>query len=189
MPSLDKELPAKLKVNDSRQLESEVRKQMEKSLKSNLEGLLRSRTLEKLMELNPIQLPQGLIAMEIQYLQQLAQQEHALMKSKGMPVPELSFDFFKQQAERRVRLGLLLSDVIKKHHIQRNDEKVRQKINEITADFPNPEEAAKWYYQNKQLLTEVETLSLEEQVVEKLLEKATVVEKSINYEEAMNIQK
>ena len=186
LPSLEEELPKKLQFQgDATALRGEVRKQMEKTLKNNLDAIFRSRVLEKLIELNPILLPQGLIAGEIKYLQHLAQEEQNLMKSKGMQPTDMSFEFYKQQAEKRVRLGLLLADVIKQYQIKVDQAKVRQKILEVTSDYPNPEEAAKWYYQNKELLTEVETLSLEEQVVEKLLEKATITENSVSYDDAM----
>jgi trigger factor len=83
-------------------------------------------------------------------------------------------------------LGLLGGEIAKKWDIRSDKGKVREKINELVAasGYGQPEEMVAWYYQNKRLLSEIETLVLEDQVVDKLIEQAQVTDKTITYQEA-----
>ncbi len=83
-------------------------------------------------------------------------------------------------------LGLLVGEAIKNFGIKSDKNKVRDKINEMVmaSGYENPEEMAAWYHQNKRLMSEIETLVLEDQVVEKLLTQAQIVEKHVSYQEA-----
>ncbi len=101
-------------------------------------------------------------------------------KGKDPAKIQLPRDPFIPQAKKRVILGLLVGEEVKRLGIKSDKNKVREKINEMVmaSGYHNPEEMAAWYYQNKRLMSEIETLVLEDQVVEKLLEQAQVATKN-----------
>jgi trigger factor len=94
-------------------------------------------------------------------------------------------DMFRAQAERRVKLGLILNDIIVREAIKPDAARVRTAVEEIASTYEDPQEVIGWYYGNKQQLQGVESMVLEEQVVEKLLEQATVSDKACSYEEVL----
>eukprot|EP01026_Neomeris_dumetosa_P045885 TRINITY_DN38951_c0_g1_i5.p3 TRINITY_DN38951_c0_g1~~TRINITY_DN38951_c0_g1_i5.p3 ORF type:complete len:129 (+),score=28.75 TRINITY_DN38951_c0_g1_i5:182-568(+) len=92
---------------------------------------------------------------------------------------------FREQAKQRTALGLLVSEVVQKEGITADKDKVRSLIEEAAASYEDPEEVVNYYYNNEQLLSGVEAAALEEQVVEFLLDKASVKEEKVSYDEAL----
>jgi trigger factor len=92
---------------------------------------------------------------------------------------------FTEQAERRVRLGLLLGEVIKAEKISPDADKVRAKVEEIASTYQEPEQVVEYYYGNQEQLQAVESAVLEDQVVDTILAKATVTESEESYEDVI----
>ena len=95
---------------------------------------------------------------------------------------------FREQAERRVKLGLIMSQIVKQHELKVDPAKVKEMVESIAAPYEHPEEVVKWYYSDKQRLAEVESLVFEEQVVDWVMDQAQVEEKSIEFSDLMNPQ-
>jgi trigger factor len=93
---------------------------------------------------------------------------------------------FLENAERRVKLGLLLAEFIAKHELRADGERVRDAIAEMATTYQNPQEVIDYYYSNQQQLAAVEAKVLEDQVVEKLLATANVTENKCSYQEAIS---
>ena len=93
---------------------------------------------------------------------------------------------FSERAERRVKLGLLLSELITKLDVQADAGRVRAEIEEMASTYQDPEEVINWYYANQEQLANVESKVLEDQVVEKLLDKAEITEQPCSYQEAIS---
>jgi trigger factor len=93
---------------------------------------------------------------------------------------------FTENAERRVKLGLVLAEFIAKHELKADSDKVRTAIEEMAATYQDPQEVIDYYYSNQQQLSAVESKVLEDQVVEKLLASAHVVENECGYQDAIN---
>ena len=93
---------------------------------------------------------------------------------------------FAENAERRVKLGLVLAEIVAKNELKPGREKVREVIEEMASTYQNPQEVIDYYYSNQQQLAAVESKVLEDLVVEKLLEKANIVTKDCNYQDAIN---
>lgn len=188
-PLSDEELAKKLGAEGGFEgLKKEVRKQMEMSLTQALDARLRSNVLEKLLELNPITIPHSLVESEIRYLQHINKTQHEMMQKrygKEIPAPEIPKETYTKEAEKRVRLGLLLAEIIKRHQIHSDAEKVHARVNDLASQSPNPDAVKKSYYQNKELMAEVEAAVLEGQVVDKLLETAKVEFKAVSYDDVM----
>lgn len=173
-------------------LKRRLREEMETELKNRLSTRLKDQVLDRLIELHPIEIPQAMVEDEINQLQAVARQQIATQpgwKGKDVEKIQLPRDPFIIQAKKRVTLGLLVGEEVKHFGIKSDKNKVREKINEmvLASGYHNPEEMAAWYYQNKRLLSEIETLVLEDQVVEKLAEQAQITEKKASYQEVFAV--
>ena len=106
--------------------------------------------------------------------------------AQGMDLKSLLPDeMFEENAERRVKLGLILSEMIVKHELKADPEKVRETIEEMASTYEQPEEVVNWYYSNQEQLSAVESRVLEDSVVDKLLESANIIDKECSYQDAL----
>jgi len=94
-------------------------------------------------------------------------------------------ELFAEEAEKRVRLGLIVNAVIEKESIEADADRVKSKIDDIASSYEQPEQLINYYYSNEQALSQVQGLVLEEQVVERLLEKMSVETVEMSYQEAI----
>lgn len=163
----------------------EIRRTLEQNLHQVLENKLKTQVLDKLNELNQIEVPKALVINETrQMMQQLLNQLRS--GQFGGHLPDLNSDAIQEQAQRRVRLGLLLAEAIKKYEIKLDGQKVQEEINRIASAYENPQEVITWYNKNQEQMANIEAGVIEDQIVAKLLEQAQVVEKSATYDEVMN---
>jgi len=130
--------------------------------------------------------PYSLVAQEIdgmrgQMFQQFGGQASPEMDLKSI----LPDDMFKDQAERRVKLGLLLGEMISKFELRADPAKVREAIEDIASTYQEPEEVINWYYSENEQLAQVESRVLEDQVVEKLLADAQIEDQQSSYQDAL----
>jgi trigger factor len=164
-------------------LRAEVRKNMERELEQALKAANKQAVMDKLVEINPVDVPKALVESESRALVDQMRQNMHVPKGKSM---DLDPAMFEPQARRRVTLGLILSELIKSNDIKATPEAVRGQVEKLAASYEHPEEVINWYYSDKRRLSEVESLVLEDQVVEWVLEKsgASTVERS--FDEVMN---
>jgi len=167
----------------------EVRKNMQRELERKLKNLLKQNIVEKLVELHPIDLPISLIeqeALNLQremlgpYMQQLKPEQVQELLAK-MPVD----DKLKDKAKKRVQVGLVFAALLDEHTIKVDDDKIKKAIEEIAASYDDKQEVINYYYSDKQRLAEVESMVLEDQVIDMLTEQATIAEKPSTYKEVM----
>jgi trigger factor len=163
----------------------EVKANMERELKNAHKNHIKSQVLDQLIEANTVELPNALIASEIQALrsqmaQQFGQQAENLDLKSLLPD-----DMFKEQAERRVTLGLLVGEVIKLQDLKADGDKVREMIDEIASTYQEPEEVVTYYYSNQQMLASIESVVLEDQVVDHLVSVSDVTETESTYEDVI----
>jgi trigger factor len=104
------------------------------------------------------------------------------MKVDGMPIPP---DLFKDQAERRVRLGLILAELVRANNLQAHADQVKAQIDDFAQSYEDPAEVLRWYYADRSRLGEVEALVLEENVVKYVVAQAVVTETSVQFDELM----
>ena len=189
-PPNDSELAKRLGVDDgdTEKMRAEIRANMQRELDGNLTNKVKQIVMDEILKLNPIEIPKALIDGEAQHL---AEQMANNLIRQGMPKEQVQLQpsIFNEQAKRRVALGLILAEVIKQQKIDASAERVRQKIDAIAAPYERPQEVVSWYYADKRRLSEIESLVLEEQVVEWILGQAKVTEKSMSFNDVMNPQK
>ena len=94
-------------------------------------------------------------------------------------------DMFVPQAEHRVKLGLIVNEVMKRDPMDADPDRVRAMIEKLAAPYEEPEQVINWYYTNQEQLDQIQNLVLEEQMVEKVLAAAKVTEVELSYEEAI----
>ncbi len=185
LPEMNEEFFALYGVNEGgeEKFREEVRDNMERELKNALQTKLKNRVMEQLLALHDVELPSGLVATEIQNLkQQMAQQFGG---GQEMDLSVLPDEMFRDRAERMAALGLIMSEVVNSAEIEVDQDLVRAKIEEQAATYEQPQEVIDYYYNNKQLLQRLESAVLEDQVVEHLLQAASIEEESLSYEDAL----
>jgi trigger factor len=156
---------------------------MERELKQALAGRNKQAAMDKLMELNKVEVPAALVDQEAEGLKrQMMQQMYTPQGKSGV---DLDASMFREQAERRVTLGLVLSELIKSREIKVSEEQLRAKVEEIAATYEKPEEVVKWYYSDKKRLSEVESLALEDAVVDWVFAQGDVSEKMSSFDEVL----
>ncbi|GGU57177.1 trigger factor [Pseudomonas laurentiana] len=160
---------------------AEVRKNMERELRQAIKTKVKNQVMDGLLAANPIEVPKALLENEVNRLRvQAVQQFGGNIKPEQLPA-----ELFEEQAKRRVVLGLIVAEVVKQNELKPDEDRVRELIQEMASAYQEPEQVVAWYYKNDQQLNEVRSVVLEEQVVDTVLQKATVTDKSVSYEEAV----
>jgi trigger factor len=166
-------------------LRAQVRENMERELRGVLREVTKTNVMDALLEKNKIDLPQVMVKQE---MENLVQQMQNMLAQQGVPMPKdrpMDPELYRDQAERRVSLGLLMSELIGKEGIVASDEKVREAVEEIAAPYENPQEIIDHYYGDQNRLAEVQAVVMEQAVVDWVLEKAEKVENKTNFDEIM----
>jgi trigger factor len=160
---------------------AEVRKNMERELRQAIKTKVKNQVMDGLLAANPIEVPKALLENEVNRLRvQAVQQFGGNIKPDQLPA-----ELFEEQAKRRVELGLIVAEVVKQFELKPDDARVRDLIQEMASAYQEPEQVVAWYYKNEQQMNEVRSVVLEEQVVDTVLQKASVTDKSVSYEEAV----
>ena len=183
LPELNEEFFAQFGIKEStlEGFRAEVRKNMERELRQAIKTKVKNQVMDGLLAANPIEAPKALLENEVNRLRvQAVQQFGGNIKPEQLPA-----ELFTEQAKRRVVLGLIVAEVVKQFELKPDDAKVREMIEEMASAYQEPEQVIAWYYKNDQQMNEVRSVVLEEQVVDTVLQKATVTDKSVSYEEAV----
>ena len=186
LPELDAEFIKRFGVEDGsvESLKAEIRKNMERELSNALKAQVKEQILSGLLEQNQIEVPKAAVSREIDALRQQAMQRFGAANSKN--VPQLPDELFSEQAERRVRIGLLLGEVIREQDIKADDARVKTLIESLATAYEDPSEVVDYYFKNERLLNNMRDLAVEDQAIEFLLSKAQVTEKQTSFDEVIN---
>ena len=161
----------------------DVRNNMERELRNAIRNKVKNRVMDQLFDLNKVELPKALVANEITQLkQQMIQQFGGGQQFDPSMLPD---EMFTAKAERRAALGVIVSEVVKVEELTPDEDRVRERVNEIASTYDQPKEVVDYYYSQQELLSSVEAVVLEDQVTELVLSKAKVTEESLSYEEAI----
>ena len=187
LPTVDEEFAKLFGVEEGGvdALREEVSKNMSRELTQAVKTKVKEQVLEGLLAGHEVGLPSALVAQEIDVLRQQAMQRfQGQMDPKNLP--ELPNEMFKEQAERRVKIGLLLGEVIKVNELKVNNAKVDELIATAASAYEDPKEVIEYYANNKELMQQMHNVALEEQAVEFLVEKAKVENKKASFKDIMN---
>lgn len=185
-PELDEEFVKSFGVADGdiEKLRTEVRENVEREMADRVRRILRQRVFDALTELNEIDLPEKMVEAEID---QLIESNKKILEGQGVPVGNVNPDRgnFRESAEKRVALGLIMQAVVEKHEIKPDAGRVRERIEAVGSGYEDPAAFVQWYYSDRNRLAQMESMILEEQVIEKMLEGADVRDKEISFDELM----
>jgi len=168
-------------------LKAEVRKNMERELTQTLKTTVKEDVISKLIEKNEFDVPKALIDQEVNALREQAKQRFS-QQAGGQNMPELPAELFTDNATRRVRIGLLLGEIIKQNELKADDEKVMQLIETSASAYEDPQEVVDYYKANEELMNQMRNVALEEQAIDWVLENAKTQEVTKAFDEVMNKQ-
>ena len=166
-------------------LRADVRKNLEREVKFRLLARNKQAVMDALVAKAELDLPKTSVQAEINRLLEGARAE---LKQRGIkdaektPIPD---DVFRPQAERRVRLGLVVAELVRVNNLQAKPEQIKAHIEELAASYEKPADILRWYYSDNSRLAEVEAIVIENNVTEFVLGKAVVSEKSLSFDELM----
>ena len=163
-------------------LKAEVKSNLELEVKRRVQTKLKEQAMELLLQKSTLDLPQSLVAMETDRLRSMTEAD---MQQRGVQTMKLSADMFTGQAERRVRLGLILAEIVQAHKLVAQPEQIRALIQEQAQSYEDPEQVTQWYYQSPERMQEIESLALEENVVAWVAGQAQVEDVTTSFEELM----
>jgi trigger factor len=173
--------------DDESVFRAEVRKNMERELRTSVENYVKQQVMDAVIGAHDdLEVPGSLISQEIDALRQQAFQQFGGMPSQDMDLKSLlPDDMFREQAERRVKLGLLLAEMVNQFSVSADPAKVRELIEDIASTYQEPEEVINWYYSENEQLAAIESRVIEDGVVEKLLDLATIETPECSYQDAL----
>lgn len=180
LPEVDEEFAKGFGVEEGGvdKLRDDIRANMERELENRINMDVKTKVMDQLVAKNPLDVPRAIIQEEAETLKQ--------QTSVQQPGTDLPVETFMEDAARRVKLGMILSEVVKLSAIQVDQDKLQQRIEFMAKDYEDPDEFIRYYKSNPELLRGIQTLVMEDMVVEWILEQAKVTEINSSFNEIMN---
>jgi len=169
---------------DLNKMRAEVKANLDREVASRLKSRTRDGAMTALLSATSFDVPKALVEEE---KQRLAEQARRDLTARGVDADKapLPLDVFATQAERRVRLGLLVGEIVRVHNLQPRPDQIRKLVEELAQSYEKPQEVINWYLSDRKRLGELEGTALEENVTRWVLEKAKVVEVPVAFDELM----
>ena len=185
LPALDDAFALSLGVTEGgvAKMREEVKQNLDREVNRRITSLLKSEVMDKLNELCELDVPKSLVASEQERLAEGARQDliqRGVPNAKDAPIPA---EIFAEQAQKRVRLGLILSDLVKQNNLAATADQIKAEIEEQAATYEDPKEVVRWFYSNPSRLKDIENLVLEDNVIKHFSSLAKVNDKAISFEE------
>ena len=187
LPDLDDAFAESVGVGDGgiEALRGEVRANLERELANALDATLKQRVMEALFASAEIELPESMVREEAE--RAMARRQEALRRAGIDPERiDLEPEMFEKQARRHVTVGLLIAEIVEEHRIEADPERVLARVETIASTSQEPEKVIEWYYSGRDRLSEIESLVIEDQVVDWILERACVTEEPASFDRIMN---
>lgn len=186
LPEVDAEFAKSLGIEDGsiEKMRDDIKVNLEREVNARIKARNKEAVMDALVKHTEMDVPKVMVEQDSE---RLAEQTRQDMAQRGMDVKSLPFpaDLFATKAERRVRLGLILSQLVQDNNLQATQEQVKAQIEDFSQSYEDPKEVLKYYYSDRRRLGEVEALVLEENVVNYVLGKAKVTSKDIAFDELM----
>jgi len=187
LPELTEELCKSLGVKDATLtgLRTDIRNNLEREVKFRLLGRNKQAALDALVANAELDLPKSIVQSELDRMSEGAREE---LKQRGIkdadkaPIPD---DVFRPQAERRVRMGLVVSEVVRMNNLQATPDQIKAHVEELAASYEKPSEVVRWYYSDNRRMAEVEAIVIENNVTNHVLSLVKVKDNHISFDELM----
>jgi len=187
LPAVDEQLAKSLGIPDGtvEALRADIKKNLEREVKFRLLARNKQAALDALVGKAELDLPKSSVQAEIDRMiegQRAELKQRGLKDADKLPIPE---DIVRPQAERRVRLGLVVAELVRANNLQAKPEQIRAHVEELSASYEKPADVVRWYYSDNRRLAEVEAVVIENNVTDFLLSKAQVKDKQVSFDELM----
>ncbi len=186
LPEVDSEFAKSIGINggDVSKLQEELHKNLTREVTRRLKLRNKDIAMEALLKVAKFDVPKGLVDSEIQAVMNSTLQE---MESRGMKMKDMSFppEMFRERAEKRVKLGIILSEVVHKFGLQAKPEQTKAMIEDYAQGFDEGEQIIRWYAADPKRMVEVENLVMEENLVEWVMARAKTTDKEIEFNDLM----
>ena len=187
LPEVDEAFVKTLGVNEPtvEALRADIRNNLEREVKNRLQARNKAAAMDAMVAKAELDLPKAPVQAE---LDRMADAARADLKQRGIkdadkaPIPD---DIFRPQAERRVRLGLVVAELVRAENLNATRDQIEAHIDEMAAAYERPADVVKWYTGDQQRMAEVEAVVIENNVTEFILSKAKVTEKAVDFDELM----
>ena len=186
LPPVDAEFARQFGVADGdlAKMRADVRANLEREVSQRLRNRVKTAVMDALPGVATLELPKALVASESEALGERARAD---LQARGIDVKNIPIppDAFTEQAEKRVRLGLIVGELVKDKALQAKPDQIRKQIEEFAQAYENPAEVIRYYFSDRNRLAEVEALVVEQNVVDWVLANAKVVDKQLGFDELM----
>jgi trigger factor len=185
LPEIDSEFAKSLGIADGdlTKMRGEIKENLEREAKRRTQALLKNQVMDALLSISELEVPNALVEQDQERLVEMARrdlEQRGVPNARQAPIP---VEMFKEQAERRVKLGLVLAEVVQQNNLQAKPEQIRAEVDEFAKSYEDPKEVVRWYYSDKQRLAEMEAFVVENNVVEFVSAKAKISDKQVPFEE------
>ncbi|ALM82292.1 trigger factor [Bordetella sp. N] len=172
---------------DVEKLKADIRGNVEREAKVRVQGRTKTSVMDALVEAAKFDVPKALVDSDIETRVAAAREE---LKQRGIPNAEsvpIPPEAFSTESERRVRLGLLVSELVKQNNLQAKPEQVRTRIEEFAQNYEEPAQVVSYYLADRQRRAEIEAIVVEDNVVAFVLEKAKVSDEQLPFDQLMGM--
>lgn len=187
MPEVNAEFAKSLGIADGdlQKMRDDIRANLEREVGGRVKSRTKQSVMDALLKVAQLDVPKALLEQDAERLAEMTRED---MRQRGMNVKDMPFpaDLFTQQADRRVRLGLILSEMVKSNSLNATPEQIKTYIEDFAKAYEDPQQVIKYYYSDRNRIAEVEALVLEENVVNFVLDKGKVKETAVSFDELMN---
>ncbi len=159
---------------------AEVKKNMQRELTNAIKSQIKQQVMDGLAQLHEIEIPKALVTDEIRYIRE------EFSQNTGASADNMPAELFQPQAERRVKLGLLVGEIIRQHNLQRDPARVDAMLDSLAATYEEPQALKDYYRSNRQAMQTIEAAVMEEMIVDWVLEKAAVTDEVRDFDSIMN---
>ena len=186
LPALNEEFfkSTGLEAKNTNEFKKEIKNKLDEDLKNIIENKSKSSILDSLREAHAFEVPSAMIESEVNNMRQNAARRVG-MDPKDMNEDLFPKETFIEEAKKRVSVGVILNKIIEEKGIKADGERVRKMVEDRASMYKEPQQVVNWFYSNEEQLRSIESISLEEQVIEILLSEANAVEEELTYEECV----
>jgi trigger factor len=163
---------------------AEIAESMTRELEAAIRSQLKQQVMKELDRLHEVQLPAALVQREIQNLRQ--QMLEQMQIRGGNRLPDLPDNLFEDEARRRVKLGLIINQIVDNEGLEADPARVRARIEQLAESYPQPQQVIEFYYGNERQLQQIEMSVLEDQVIDRVVEKAHITEVPSSFEDIIS---
>ena len=187
LPEINEQLAKSLGIADAsvEGLRADIRKNLEREVKFRLLARNKQAVMDALVAKAELDLPKSSVQAEVD---RMIEGARADLKQRGIkdadkaPIPD---DVFRPQAERRVRLGLVVAELVRANELRAKPEQLKAHIDELAASYEKPADVVRWYYSDNRRLAEVEAIVIENNVTDFVMGKAKITDKAMSFDELM----